>query len=84
MRYNDFMKAVEEKLSTMSEDRKTKWIYNKARIAKENERINILNSLDGKTSYSPIIYEKDKIEQWCKKIEEGEIYFECSGYESKL
>ena len=81
MKYNDFMKAVEEKLSTMSEEEKTKWIYNKARIAKENERSKILNSLDDKIDYNPIIYEKDKIEQWCKKIEEGEIYFDCSGHE---
>lgn len=81
MKYNDFMKAVEEKLSTMSEEEKTKWIYNKARIAKENERSKILNSLDDKIDYNPIIYEKDKTEQWCKKIEEGEIYFDCSGHE---
>lgn len=81
MKYNDFMKAVEEKLSTMSEEEKTKWIYNKARIAKENERSKILNSLDDTIDYNTIIYERDKIEQWCEKIEEGEIYFECSGYE---
>lgn len=81
MNYNDFMKAVGEKLSNMSEEEKNKWIYNKARIAKEHERNKILNSLDGKAYYEPVIYEKDKIEQWCKKIEEGEIHFECSGYE---
>lgn len=81
MKYNDFIKAVKEKLSTMSEEDKTKWIYNNARIAKENERCKILNSLEGRIDYNPIIYEKDKIKEWCKKIEEGEIYFECSGYE---
>ena len=46
MNYNEFMKAVEEKLSNMSEEEKTKWIYNKARTAKENQRNEILNSLD--------------------------------------
>lgn len=75
------MKAVEEKLSNMSEEEKTKWIYNKARTAKENQRNEILNSLDKEPDYDPTIYEKNKIEQWCEKVEEGEIYFECSGYE---
>ncbi len=81
MNYNEFMKAVEEKLSNMSEEERTKWIYNKARTAKENQRNEILNSLDKKSDNDPTIYEKHKIEQWCEKIEEGEIYFECSGYE---
>ena len=81
MNYNDFMKAVGEKLSAMSEKEKTKWIYNKARVSETNERSKFLNSLNGKADYEPIIYEKDKIEQWFKKIEEEEIYFECSSYE---
>jgi len=81
MNYNEFMKAVEEKLSNMSEEEKIKWIYNKARTTKENQRKEILNSLDKEPDYDPTIYEKHKIEQWCEKVEEGEIYFECSGYE---
>ena len=81
MNYNEFMKAVEEKLSNMSEEEKTKWIYNKARTTKETQRKELLNSLDKEPDYDPTIYEKHKIEQWCKKVEEGEIYFECSGYE---
>ncbi len=81
MNHKEFMKAVEEKLSKMSEEEKTKWIYNKARTAKENQRNEILNSLDKEPDYDPTIYEKHKIEQWCEKVEEGKIYFECSGYE---
>jgi hypothetical protein len=81
MNYNEFMKVVEEKLFIMSEEEKTKWIYNKARIAKEHERSGLLNSLGEEPDYDPIIYEKNKIENWCEKIEEGDIYFECSGYE---
>ena len=81
MNYKEFMKAVEEKLFNMSEEEKTKWIYNKARIVKESQREEVLNSLDKEPDYNPTIYEKDKIEQWCEKVEEGEIYFECSGYE---
>ena len=81
MDYKEYMKTVEQKLSHMTEEEKTKWIYNKARTAKEHEIKEILNSLDGNPEYDPINYEKDKIKQWREKIEEGEIYFECSGYE---
>jgi hypothetical protein len=81
MNYKEYMKSVEERLSIMTEEEKTKWIYSKARIAKEHERSKILNSLDKKQEFNPIIYEKDKIEKWCEKVEEGDIYFECSGYE---
>ncbi len=81
MNYNEFMNAVEKELSIMPEDDKIKWIYNKARTAKEHERIKFLNSLNHKQDYKQFIYEKDKIEEWCRKVEEGEVYFECSGYE---
>lgn len=81
MNYKEYIKSVEERLSIMTEEEKAKWIYNKARIAKEHERSKILNSLDEKQEFNSIIYEKDKIEKWCEKVEEGDIYFECSGYE---
>ena len=71
MNYKEYMKSVEERLSIMTEEEKTKWIYSKARIAKEHERSKILNSLDDKQEFNPIIYEKDKIEKWCEKVEEG-------------
>lgn len=81
MKYKDYMKAVEEKLSIMTGEDKSNWIYNKVRTAKEHERIKIINSLDMKLDFNLIIYEKDEMENWCKKVEEGDIYFECSGYE---
>lgn len=52
-----------------------------ARTAKEHERIVFLNSLNEKQDYCLIIYEKKGIEEWCKKVENQGIYFECSGYE---
>ena len=81
MYYNDFIKAVEGKLLAMSEMKKTEWIRNKARVTKENERIAFLNSLSVKQDYCPIIYEEKEIEDFFRKIEEGEVYFECSSYE---
>lgn len=81
MNYNEFMKAVDKTLSIMSEMEKTEWIHNMARITKEHERIAFLNSLNEKQDYYPVIYEKNWIKEWCRKVENEEIYFECSGYE---
>ncbi|MEW9124628.1 MAG: hypothetical protein AB2421_18100 [Thermotaleaceae bacterium] len=84
MNYNEFMKAVDEKLSAMSEVEKTEWIHNMARTTNGNQRIMFLNSLTKKQDYCPDIFIKKEIkelEDWCRKIEDAEIYFECSGYE---
>ena len=84
MNYNEFMKAVDEKLSAMSEVEKTEWIHNVARTTKDYKRIAFLNSLSRKQNYCPVISaneEIEKIEEWCSKVENEEIYFECSGYE---
>jgi hypothetical protein len=84
MNYNEFMKAVDEKLSAMSEVEKTEWIHNMARTTNLNQRIIFLNSLTKKQDYCPDISLKKEIkelEDWCRKIEDAEIYFECSGYE---
>ncbi|PWA07901.1 hypothetical protein DCC39_15990 [Pueribacillus theae] len=80
MNYNEFMRAVDKKLSTMSEMEKTEWIHNLARTKKEHERISFLNSLDEKQGY-PAIADRKWIEDWCNKVENEEIYFECRGYE---
>ncbi|MFT9493945.1 hypothetical protein [Anaerosolibacter sp.] len=84
MNYNEFMKAVDEKLSIMSEVEKTEWIHNIARTTNVNQRIIFLNSLTKKQDHCPDISIKKEIkelEDWCRKIEDAEIYFECSGYE---
>lgn len=81
MNYKEFLKVVDEKLSTMSETKKNQWIHNLARTIKENERIAFLNSLQEKQVYCPVTSVKKEVEDWCRKIEEQEIYFECSGYE---
>lgn len=82
MNYNEFLKAVDKKLSIMSETEKNQWIHNIARTTKENGRIAFLNSLQENRAYCPVTSVKCKeIEDWCRKLEEQEIYFECSGYE---
>jgi len=79
--YNEFLKAVDEKLSIMTETEKNQWIHNMARTTKEHKRTAFLESLLEEQACCPDNYIKKEIEDWCRKIEEQEIYFECSGYE---
>lgn len=78
MNYNDFIKAVDEKLTTMSDNEKDKWIHNLARTIQENERAKFLNSLNGTNNCDDIIYDIKEIQDWSQKIQNGDIYFECS------
>ena len=78
MNYNKFIKAVDEKLVTMSEREKEKWIHNLARTIKENKRSIFLDSLNGENNYGDIIHDVKEIQDWCKKIQDGDIYFDCS------
>jgi hypothetical protein len=84
MNYKTFMNAVDEKLSMMSEVEKTEWIHNIARTTNEDQRIIFVNSLTNKQVPSLDTSAKKKVkdlEDWCRKIEDAEIYFECSGHE---
>lgn len=56
--YNEFLKAVDEKLAIMSQTEKNQWIHNMARTTKENERIAFLNSLQEKQTYCPVAFAK--------------------------
>lgn len=78
MNYNEFIKAVDKKLATMDEREKEKWIHNLARTIQENERCKFLNSLNGENNCGEIIYDIKEIQEWCEKIQNGDIYFECS------
>ena len=78
MNYNEFIKAVDEKLATMSDSEKEKWIHNLARTIQEDERCKFLNSLNGENNCGKIIYDIKEIQEWCKKIQNGDIYFESS------
>ncbi len=80
MNYKEFMKAVDEILSNMTEVEKTEWIHNVARTTKEHKRFTFLNSLKEEPVYMPLIA-KNEVEEWCRKIENQEIYFEASSYE---
>jgi len=79
--YNEFLKAVDEKLSIMTETEKNQWIHNMARTTKDHKRTAFLKSLQKEQACCPDNSIKKEIEDWCRKIEEQEIYFECSGYE---
>ncbi|RQD67627.1 MAG: hypothetical protein D5S00_10070 [Tindallia sp. MSAO_Bac2] len=86
MNYNEFMKAVDKQLSAMSETEKTEWIHNVARTTDINQRDAFLDSLTKEQEYLPAVSvsiekEVEELEDWFRKVEEAEIYFECSGYE---
>lgn len=78
MNYNNFIKVVDEKLATMSDNEKYKWIHNLARTIQEDERAKFLNSLNSENNYDDIIHDIEEIQEWSKKIQNGDIYFECS------
>lgn len=78
MNYNEFIKAVDEKLATMPESEKEKYIHNLARTIQEDERCKFLNSLNGENNSGEIIHDINEIQEWCEKIQNGDIYFECS------
>lgn len=77
MNYNEFIKSVDEKLGTMDEREKEKWIHNLARTIQEDERCKFLNSLNGGNNCGEIIHDIKEIQEWCEKIQNGDIYFEC-------
>jgi hypothetical protein len=78
MNYNEFIKSVDVKLATMSDSEKEKWIHNLARTIQEDERCKFLNSLNGDNNCGEIIHDIKEIQEWCKKIQNGDIYFKCS------
>lgn len=78
MNYIEFIKSVDEKLTTMSEIEKEIWIHNLARTIQEDERGKFLGSLNGEKNSGKIIHDINEIQEWCKKIQNGDIYFECS------
>ncbi len=78
MNYNEFIKAVDEKLASMPESEKEKWIHNLARTIQEDERCKFLNSLNAENNNGEIIHDIKEIQEWCEKIQNGDIHFECS------
>lgn len=78
MNYNEFIKEVDEKLANMPESEKEKWIHNLARTIQEDERCKFLNSLNGENNCGEIIHDIKEIQEWCEKIQNGDIYFECN------
>lgn len=70
-----FIKLVEEQLGKMSETEKDKWILARAKLTEESKQQGFLMSLSGekKIIYMP---SQREIEEFCEKVESGEIYLE--------
>lgn len=80
MNFNQYMTAVKNQLSQMSDAKKTHWICEQARKVEEEARQEFLDSLTGKKSLDMGLSEKE-IYSWCDKVERGEIYFSAEIYE---
>lgn len=81
MHYHDFMGKVEDKLQKMSENDKIKWMKNIARTTGKHDRLQFLTSLDQKQIERSASYDKKQLTAWLKKIEDSDLYFECSSHE---
>ena len=82
MDFKTYITKVEDQLNQMSEKQKTEWIYNQARTVEEEDREKFLNRLSGKTDvYAEEGLTKDKLKNWFRQVDEGEIYFGMEEYE---
>lgn len=82
MDFKTYITKVEDQLNQMSEKQKTEWIYNQARTVEEKDREKFLNRLSGRTDvYAEEGLTKDKLKNWFRQVDEGEIYFGVEEYE---
>ena len=79
METKEYLTQVENILNQMNERQLKEWIYAQARIGKLQNRKAFISSLAGKEIKSSLNY--DEIMEWCRKIDDEEIYFEAEEYE---
>lgn len=81
MEFKIFMQAVEHRMDEIkSESELRKWLLNYARTIPENDREAFLEKFV-KKEYQTHRRELEEIEEWCRKVEEGEITLSSYGYE---
>lgn len=75
MEYNEFIDFIYEKLHEISPEQKDTWILEQAKLTPESAYQDFILSLTGekKIIYMPTEME---IEEFCKKVQNGEIYVE--------
>ncbi len=78
METKGYLTQVENILNQMNEQQLKEWIYAQARIGKLQDREAFISSLTGKEIKSSLYY--DEIMEWCRKIDDEEIYFEAEEY----
>ena len=79
METKEYLTQVENILNQMNEQQLKEWIYAQARIGKLQNRKAFISSLAGKEIKSSLNY--DEIMEWCRKIDDEEIYFKAEEYE---
>lgn len=83
MNYKEFLNKIDKKLLEMSEKEKTALIHEFARITKEENRKAFLEIIENKNKNETKDYENqlNDMYSWFSKINNKEIYFECTGDE---
>ena len=81
MNYKEFLNKVDNKLLEMSEKEKTALIHEFARITKEENRKAFLEIIENKVETKSYENQLNDIYSWFTKINNKEIYFECTGDE---
>lgn len=84
MNYRNFMKQVNDELIRMSEEDKNDFIREAARKIHEKQRQVFLDSLTNTISQTKYQIHSimDEIKAWSEKVENKDIYIECTGYEA--
>ncbi|MCG5103206.1 hypothetical protein [Oceanobacillus alkalisoli] len=75
------MEIINKKLTSMSDSEKDNWIFNLARVTKEDKRNAFLSPIMNQSDQHLITADLEWIEALCEDIESGKVYFECTSYE---
>lgn len=78
MNYKEFLDKIDKKLIEMSEKEKTALIHEFARITKEENREAFLEIIENKNETKNYENQLNDIYSWFSKINNKEIYFECT------
>lgn len=81
MNYKEFIEKVDKRLSDMSEDEKAKLIHNFARVTKQEDRKKFFEFMQSNYVDEKYEVEIKEINEWCQKIKDRKVYFECTGDE---
>lgn len=81
MNYSDYRKKVEEMVSALDAKKKEEILIAYLQAVPEKKREEILQRLQGEEASVDVKDKLREFEQWCARVEEGQLRFEVYGYE---